>query len=224
MRGTTSLGGGGSGDFSTAFPATENPISQNGIWDNGGAVGIDWQDIQTTTGKAFASNFFVDPPRYNDDLAHLKTSYRTFAANQFVQGTVFKAGGYAPTKAHEMELLLRFNISAHSAQGYEIVWGVQGYLAVVRWNGGVGSFLALYDGGLGSIPVPADGDVLRAEIIGSNITIKRNGTLIVSSPTNFASDSTYANGQPGIGFWPEPAGDAVLANLGWKDFTAGNLS
>lgn len=73
--------------------------------------------------------------------------------------------GYDPAPSkHEVELLLRFQITAHDARGYEVMWGISGYLAVVRWNGPLADYTALYDSGDPRIGPPADGDVLRAEI------------------------------------------------------------
>src|SRR5262249_30633736 len=156
----------GSATFSTTFNFTENPISDGGNWVAGQVVGLDWNNPRAMPGKAFAStNSGLGSSRYDDSIAHLSTSVATFTANQYAQGTVFKAAGYTTTGSHEVELLLRFQITAHSAQGYEILWGIAGYIAIVRWNGPLGNYLALYDPGPGSISVPADGDVLRAEIV-----------------------------------------------------------
>lgn len=211
-----------SSDFTTSFPLTENPISQGGIWTNGLAVGLDWTDPKTTGGKAVASAV-PTPTRYSDDLGHLKTSYRPFNAKQFAQGTVYLAPGYTGNGgSHEIELLLHFNISANVAQGYEILFGLAGYYAVVRWNGPVTNYTALYDPGAASLPVPVDGDVFRAEIDANNdIRVFRNGSLLASSPTNFATNTTYLTGQPGMGFWPVDG--AIPENFGWKNFTAGDL-
>jgi hypothetical protein len=154
--------------------------------------------------------------RYDDSIAHLSTSVATFAPNQYAQGTVFKAAAYTTAGGHELELLLRFQTTAHNARGYEILWGISGYIAIVRWNGPLGDFTALYDPGLGIISVPVDGDVLRAEIVGSTITVFKNGAAVAS-----VSDSTYASGQPGMGFWPVDG--AIAQNMGWKSYQAGNL-
>ena len=43
---------GQAGSYSTNFPLTENPISENGRWINGKAVGLDWSDVSTTGGFA----------------------------------------------------------------------------------------------------------------------------------------------------------------------------
>ena len=208
--------------YSTVFNSTENPISEGGAWIDGKEVGLDWNNPRTLPGQAFASTLSgllagSDPlRRYDDSIAHLSTSVATFASNQYAQGTVYKAAGYTTSGSHEVELLLRFQTTAHNARGYEILWGISGYVAIVRWNGPLGNYTPLYDPGVGSISVPADGDVLRAEIIGSTISVYKNGNLVKS-----VTDTTYASGQPGMGFWPVDG--ATPQNLGWKSFQAGNL-
>jgi len=155
--------------------------------------------------------------RYSDDIAHVAPSRQAFPANQFAQATVFLAPGYTGNGGgHEVELLLRFTISARDARGYEIMWGIPGYIAIVRWNGPHGDFTVLFDSGVGGVPVPVDGDVLRAEIIGSQIKVYRNGSLVTT-----VSDSTWLGGQPGIGFWPVDG--AIPGSYGWKQFSAGGL-
>jgi hypothetical protein len=56
-----------------------------------------------------------------------------------------------------------------------------------------------------------------AAIIDSVIRVYKNGVLVATGP----SDTTWTNGQPGIGFWPFPG--ATLANYGWKTYSAGTL-
>ena len=114
--------------------------------------------------------------------------------------------------------VLRFRITANNARGYEVLWGQDGEVYVVRWNGPLGNYTAL-----GGIPDPGpgravEGDVLRAEIIGNMIRVYKNGSLILT-----ASDpnSTFTDGQPGIGFWPTSG--STLASYGWKNFQAGSL-
>ncbi|HKQ25237.1 MAG TPA: hypothetical protein VJT81_12415 [Burkholderiales bacterium] len=202
--------------YTTNFPGTENPISEGGIWTNGLTTGQNWTDVKTTGGKAVATQQAF-PTRYSDDLAHLKKSFIDFANNQYAQGTVYLAPGYTGNGGkHEVELLLRFEIAANRARGYEVLWGINGYIAIVRWNGPVGDYTPLYDPGFGSIAVPRDGDVLRAEIVGSTISVYKNGVFIAST-----SNATWTEGQPGIGFWPVDG--ATPENLGWKNFQAGNL-
>jgi hypothetical protein len=214
-----------SGNYSTNFPLNENPISEGGKWVNGKLIGTNWNNALTVPGRATASVLSGNPSRYNDSIAHLSTSVATFTPNQFAQGVVYKAAGYDPRAVgkHEVELLLRFSITNGVARGYEIGWGTDGYIFLVRWDGGLGSYTALYDPGTGSIPIPQDGDVLRVEIIGNNVSAYRNGVLIAGWPQAVTSHggTVWTAGQPGMGFWPVDG--ATPANLGWKTYQAGNL-
>ena len=198
--------------YSTNFGLTENPISEGGKWINGKAVGIDWNNVQSVPGKAYAADFTGLPSRYSDPIAHLNTS---FTANQYAQGTVSRVPGYRNTNdLHEIELLLRFQITANNARGYEVLWGQDGQMAIVRWNGPLGSYTPLVDNL--QIGAAVDGDVLRVEIIGNVIRAYRNGALVAT-----ATDSSYSTGQPGMGFWPTPG--STLQSYGWKRFEAGSL-
>ena len=210
----------GSVIFSTNFAGTENPISESGAWISGDLNGLDWNNPQTASGRAYASLLSgATGNRYDDSVAHLHPSIATFTPNQFAQATVYRVAGYSPTVAtgHEVELFLRFQITPHNARGYVVYWGHSGYLGIARWNGSVGDFTSLADLGSPGIGAPVDGDVLRAEISGSVIRVYKNGQLVLTAP----SDTTWADGQPGMGFWPVDT--AIPQNLGWKNFAAGNL-
>jgi hypothetical protein len=202
------------GSYDTMFPLTENPISEGGNWINGKAVGLDWNNVQTISGRAYGA---VIVSSYNDDIAVLNT---TFAADQYAQGTVYRAAGYAPSGNHEIELLLRFKITAHDARGYEVLWGggggtANGEISIVRWNGPLGDYTGL---ARTTIAPAVDGDVLRAEIIGSVIKVYRNGSLVLTGPSN----TTWTDGQPGVGFWPTDRGGVTSSSYGWKTFEAGS--
>ena len=41
--------------YRTSFPATENPISEGGIWLNGRTDGIDWADVITRNGEVYGA-------------------------------------------------------------------------------------------------------------------------------------------------------------------------
>ena len=160
-----------------------------------------------------------DPNRYNDSIAHLNG---TFAANQYAQGTVYRAAGYNPSPSkHEVELLLRFQITPHGARGYEIGWGISGYLFVVRWNGNLGNYTAIYDPGDPGIGPAVDGDVLRAEIVGNIIKIFKNGSLVATVDVTSMGGTVWGSGQPGMGFWP--VDNASIDKYGWRTYQAGNL-
>ena len=168
------------------------------------AAGID-------PGKAYGAAIATG---YNDDIAVLNTS---FTANQYAQGTVYRAPGYSPGVSHEIELLLHFRVSANNARGYEVLWGATGEVNIVRWNGPLGNYTPLLSVSGPNIGAAVDGDVLRAEIIGGVIKVYKNGSLVLTGP----ADSTWTDGQPGIGFWPTSG--ATPANYGWKSYSAGGL-
>ena len=223
---TSGGGGGGGGDFSTTFAATQNPISEGGIWLNGQTDGGDWHDCLTTSGRCVgaADNF---ASRYADDIACLKTSYRAFNAAQWAQATLYLSGGYTGGGgSHECELLLRWALSSGVARGYEAAIGIRPagtYAFIVRWEGAAGSYTALWDpsasvGSYVNTPTAmANGDVMRAQITSGNvISLYQNGLLLGS-----VTDSTWASGQPGMGFWPVDG--ATAGSMGWSDFSAGDL-
>jgi hypothetical protein len=185
-------------------------LSQGSLWINGKTAGRDWNDVRSEPGLAFGSNIVTG---YNDDIAVLTTS---FSPDQYAEGTVHRAEPYSPNASHEVELLLRFKITAHTARGYEVLWGHKGDMAIVRWNGPLGNYTPLLDDL--QIGPAVDGDVLRAEIIGGVIKVYRNGVLVATGP----NDTTWKDGQPGIGFWPKQG--SVPASYGWKRFEAGRLS
>ncbi len=191
-------------------------MSDGGSWINGRAVGLKWNNVQTVPGTAYAAGFVgLGASRYDDCIAHLNTA---FTANQYAEGTVARVPGYRnASDKHEIELLLRFQITANSARGYEVLWGQDGEIWVVRWNGPLGDYKALRGIPDSGPNMAVDGDVLRAEIVGNVIRVYRNGRLVLT-----ASDSTYTSGQPGMGFWPLPG--STLASYGWKDYTAGSLT
>lgn len=203
------------GTYTTAFPSTENPISEGGAWVNGLPAGS-WNNVQTTPGLAFASTI-CGTPIYNDNLAHLTG----FTANQSIQGVVKLAGGYSPPDAHEIELLTRFLLTPGSpgtARGYEFNWAWNGaYAQLVAWNGNLGDFTVLtpatYNGGMGT---PIDGDIIKMTIVGSVITVYKNAVKRLD-----VTDTTWATGNPGIGFYP--LAGATLASYGWKSIVASNI-
>jgi hypothetical protein len=212
------LGVGSPASFSTTFSATENPISEGAIWLNGLADGLDWNNIRTSGGNALPTHVNVSSPPFDDNIACLKTSFKTFANNQYAQATVFKDAGHAGNC--EIEILVRWAISAHTARGYEVYWNTTAANPqLVIWNGALNDFLPLASGtGGGGI---VDGDLVRVEISGTVVTVKKNGTTVLTYDT--VSDGTkWSSGQPGIGLNPfSPNGDTTTA--GWKDFACGDL-
>lgn len=201
---------GGSG-YSTVFPLTENPISEGGVWTNGGTTGLDWTNVQTTAGLAFATQVAGPSPPFTDSVASLGG----FGPNQWAQGVVHNASA----NLREVELLLRWTITAHNTTGYEIDVTTNFGLGIARWNGALNSFTFLAQNITTNVST-AEGAVWYAQIVGSTITVNCNGTQVFSG-----TDSTFATGNPGIGFFSSTNNGTPTANntFGWKSFRAGQL-
>jgi hypothetical protein len=179
------------GTYTTQFPLTEKPISEDGNWVNGGTVGLDWHNVVTKPGLAMGTD---SPVAYSDPTAILTG---TWGADQAVEATVYSVN---PTSSlyQEVEIRLRSQISAHSITGYEILFRclktTGAYMQVVRWNGSLGDFTYLSSHSGPQFGV-ANGDVVKASIFGNTIRVYINNALVDS-----VNDSTYASGNPGIGF------------------------
>jgi len=202
--------------YTTDFRTAQNPISEGGEWANGQTDGLDWTNVQTASGFAFGTELggHRRPPGMYDDSTALLTG--TWGPDQTAQATVRIVN---PNEKiyEEVELRLRSTLSPHRATGYEILFraakSANAYCEIVRWNGPLGDFT--YLGRTKGPPCGvATGDVAKATIRGSVITAYINGTQVVQ-----ATDTTYPNGNPGIGFYLEGA-TGVNADYGFTTFTA----
>ena len=215
-----SRAGGGFGPPATATPpatflfeSTENPLGSP--WVNGDVTGLDWQDMQSGSGNVYG--IASSPSSYDDNIAAL-TGYNT---NHYVEGTIYRAGGYAPAVAHEIELHVRCAITANSITSYELLMNSDAEWQVVRWDGAIGNFYTgitptNHNGGPGTACV--HGDVIRFEVSGSDFSVKKNGTLVWTF-----TDTTHTNGGPGVGAFWRPEASAVPSSLGFSQVTGGNL-
>ena len=178
--------------YTTNFPGIESPISEGGRWINGGTNGSDWSDVWSTGGNGIGRQTGAD---YSDATALLTG---TWSASQQVTATVFTSSTVSDACYPEVELRLRSAISAHVNRGYEISFKVSqsgsAYLIIVRWNGPFGDFTYLLKTNGAQYGVK-DGDVISAKMVGNVITAYKNGVVMGS-----ASDNTYADGAPGMGF------------------------
>jgi len=197
--------------YTTTFPLTERPISENGRWITGGTVGLDWTDVRTMPGLAFGSEVgIVD---YTDSWAVLTGAW---LPDQTVTATV-RTVNQNDACYEEVEMILRANLSAHSAKGYECSVKCtndgSSYLIIVRWNGAFGDFTYLANLS-GQTYGLNDGDRVKASIVGNVITVYING---VQKPQ--VTDSTYQNGSPGMGFNLHGC-MGVNADYGYTSYTA----
>ena len=186
--------------YSTTFPAAENPISEGGKWYGGATDGIVFSDVQTVVGKAHASHLITPGTNdYTDDLAILKPSVAIPGANQYAEVTIYRDVAYTPPSSHEIQIHLRANVNSAGPNylpTYEVLFPWGGTMGqIVRQDGTLGGFTVLSPTGSG-YSVLGTGDVVRAKIVGSVITVYVNGVEAMT-----VTDTVITNGQPGMGFY-----------------------
>jgi hypothetical protein len=198
-------------NYTTSFPLTENPISENSNWINGMVAGIDWSNVVTSSGMAYGTQTGNNSGlgEYGDSTSLLTGAW---GSNQTVQATVKILA--ADSAYEEVELRLRQTLSAHSCTGYEVTFSIRSnipYVQVVRWNGPLGNFSYVDEND--STDYVKDGDVVKATIVGSTISVYKNGILLFT-----CADSTYSSGNPGMGFFLY--GQGTSSNYGFSSFSA----
>jgi hypothetical protein len=181
--------------YSTNFALNEDPILEGGNWVNGKSVGVDWANIATQSGLAYGRQSGLI--QYDDSTALLTGSW---GPNQTVQATVHSVNQNGAIY-EEVELRLRSSLSAHSLKGYEVNFRClktsNAYAQIVRWNGPLGGFTVLGSSSGAQYGV-ANGDVVKATIVGNVITAYINNVQVLQ-----VTDNTYATGNPGMGFYLE---------------------
>jgi hypothetical protein len=206
--------------YSTNFPQTENPISEGGNWINAGTVGLDWTNMRTTPGFAFATQTGTNPALFDDSVAILAGNWGN---NQSAQATIVTATPLTVPPGpcyQESEIFLRASITPHNITGYEINVGAwndaNSYIHVVRWNGAFGNFTTILRS-IGPQYGVETGDVISAQIVGNVITIFINGVQ-----KGQVTDNTYASGSPGMGMYiqsPSTCGSGNN-NFGFSSYSA----
>ncbi|MBI3475591.1 MAG: hypothetical protein HY010_07645 [Acidobacteria bacterium] len=172
---------------------------------------MDWSDVATISGLAYGTE--TGDGGYDDSTALLTG---TWGPNQIAEAKVHITNPN-DNAYEEVELRLRSVITAHRNTGYEINFRCSkkndAYTQIVRWNGPLGDFTYLSNQGGAQYGV-ADGDVVKATMIGNVITVYINGNQV-----NQASDTRYKNGNPGLGFFLQGA-KGVNQNYGFSSFKA----
>lgn len=199
--------------FTTNFPSIENPLSQGAIWTNGGTTGLDWTNVQTTTGLAFATQVAHGTPPFDDSIACLSG----YVADQWCSGKISNPSNAATLR--EVELHLRQTITSHSAVSYEIDITTAFGLQIVKWNGPSNSFTPIASNITTNVTTN-DGDLWYAQIQGSTILVKCNGTTVYTG-----TDSAITSGSPGVGFYSDTTNGTPTANnsFGFSIYSAGHL-
>jgi len=203
----------GTSVYNTSFPLTENPISESGAW-IAGTISPPRTNVQSDGVHAFATMVSFDGTNFNDSVAILNG---TWPANQWVQGTVYNQSALS---GQECELVLHGTLTALTNTGLEIDCVlVTGHIDLVAWLGPPNSFSTLASAtGI----TFNDGDVIYAQIVGTVVTIKKNGATVLTHDT--AGDSLpFSSGAPGQGHWNQTGSAANCTKLGWKNWQAGAL-
>jgi len=156
-----------------------------------------------------------DPEKYDDSTALLKG---TWGPNQTVQATVRSVNPNQDGKVwEEVELRLRSSISPHHCTGYEIMFRCskisKAYCNIARWEGPLGKFTMLKET-RGSEYGVKDGDVVKASIIGTILSVYINGVQKIQ-----LSDDRFASGNPGVGYYLEGA-TGIIGDFGFSSFMA----
>ena len=211
--------------YTTSFVMTEQPISEGGKWISGRAAGFDWADVNTSIGLAYGteSGKGQGDEAYDDSTALLTGNW---AAEQTVEAEVrsIRPNDY---DFEEVELRLRGSFSSHNATGYEVLFRcsktANAYASIARWNGQLGKFTYLSQMKGPQYGV-ADGDIVKATAVGNVITGYINGVEVIR-----ATDNTYPQGSPGMGFWFKKSsskrfwvskGAGVNTDFGFRRFAA----
>ena len=179
--------------YTTNFSANENPISESGAWSH---ISPLWANVQTSGGLAFGTQVgnLANPAAFNDSNANLSG----FSPNVTITATVHLAANIADGQTHEVELLFRMGGDATHTRGYEMSFDNGGNVTLVRWNGALGDYTFVNHTGGANPEVGGlkNGDVISARASGNTFTASVNGVLIYT-----ATDNTWTDGQPGIGFF-----------------------
>ncbi len=206
--------------YTTNFPLTENPISESGLWTKRGlAEGLDWTNPRTSGGLYFGTQ--TGDNSTDDSIGAIAGPW---ANDQDVSATVHI--GTRPGAFSELEILLRVNISGHSAQLYEFYSSMAAspdrYSHITRWNGAFNDFTDLESLGNVDSPTWNDGDVMRATCVGNILTMYRNGTPIMSHDTT-GDTSRYTSGLVGLGHFAQTHASSsqwAFSSATFKDFGA----
>jgi len=194
--------------YSTSFDLTETPISEGGAWTSANVAST---RVATANGVAFGTQ--TGTGNFDDSYARLSG----FPPDQSVSAVVRLNPSISPNTTHEVEILLRISDGAHQLTGYECNFAFDGrYCQIVRLDSVGFSYLAGPNNGQGSVPGGIhDGDVVSAQIVGDVITASVNGV-----PVATAKDSTYATGNPGMGFWVGGPSSTPNYYYGFTRYTA----
>lgn len=159
---------------------------------------------QCASGKCFANG---TTDNFDDALAQLVSP--SYGAGDYeITATIFRQGGYSPGVSHEVGLYLDLfinnaNPSNTLVSGFEMLFPYDSTsFQIFQWLGVNHAFPDNFNqlsptaqnGGLSNV---ANGDVLKAKLQGTNITVTQNGTVRYT----LAGITRSGSGGPGMGFY-----------------------
>lgn len=206
--------------YSTTFPATENPISEGGVWRHNPNNGWNTAKVRTVGGAARPNALSGQGGSTDDAYALLDLAKVAVPAN--VEVIVTLDLGTGTTQEHE--ILLRASDSDTGVTAYECLYNANGgSVQIMRWNGPLGNYTEI-TGSASSPGSGSTGNQLRATIVGPNITFYwRANSGAAWTQIGTATDSTYANGSAGIAFFATAAGGGSIDACGFTDFALNAL-
>lgn len=213
--------------YSTNFPDTENVISENHAWVNGGTCGDpllcpggNGSNIQTIQGHAFGTQAGKIPPPYTDSGALVTGNW---GSDQFVQIVIWWDGvPETNIDFDEVEIRLRGTFGKDWSRTYNINCRVgtpsqDSYIQMGRANGPPDNFTPPFVELHGPSAACQNRDVITGTVVGDVITAYINGRKVLQ-----ARDSVISSGAPGFGFFHQ----GMLTrntDFGVSSFTASDL-
>jgi hypothetical protein len=198
--------------YRTDFPNDEDPISENGMWLNGKADGIDWSDVVVIGGNVCGGASRMEVAEQRAEQGNLDQSDAA-ATGDYDDPTAVLAGEWGPDQHgkgvvhsvnptdewfQEVQIRLRSAIEPNVCTGYEVFFRClktdEGYAEIVRWNGAIGDWTSL-ERKVGPEYGVEDGDVIEATIEGDQIRGYINGKEVIA-----VTDDVHKSGAPGVGF------------------------
>lgn len=186
-------------EYATDFQTTEPILSEGGVWINGGVVGKNWGNVQTSGSNAFCDVFTTGQ---NDSVAFIDPAKFLFPPDQRVYGVLKRRPSYQPPDGQETELFLRADGHDSFWRGYEVTYEFpfngQGQVFIVLWSGDLNAATVLNGVSIGDVP---DGTPIMATAVGNTITAYVGSQQVLS-----VTDSTWPSGQPGMGYLTRSGG------------------